>query len=274
MKANLTGLVRKVSFPNSLGFHRIWLPALLICVLGVAQVAVATTLPGTDAPAQRSGSGALAGVKWVQYRFPGGLFSFQRASWMVVDSHGTTRKDSEDAPSVELQGLYSSSSLIRLTYYPHSGIYRGHHLFESDYASAGDYYHKQLEFIGLSGGLLSSGLVAGNWKNQLAYEYALRFQVTPLQPDVIYPGQIYSEHTSHKPVTVIDDVVLIPLRHGLMVVKLEINLDDFQEERPLFQEVLATLMIHDQGFAAPNKKLQLPSFPATKDFHDQGSDYP
>ncbi len=206
------------------------------------------------------------GDKWLTYNEPSGLFHLQYPPDWESDT------DLNEGLGIYIHDLGQSATF---SYYPTSGMYRGRPILSSHRVSSpADFYHSDFASVMMFGTTTVTGLsklAAEAWQGRQVYEYTITYtnHFPPGDGEVVhdwYGGVHVVAPATTVPRT--DDVVLIPVRQGLFVVRLSTFTGSpyvtQADARAVFAHVLASLRIKAPGIPAPAGAPQAPTFPGVE----------
>ena len=155
-------------------------------------------------------------------------------------------------------------SFIELKYYPADNDFGVTPLPDRRFTSAENYYAWNKQVISLDSFAVFSALVQVNWNKHNAFEFSLSYRRSfPVTEGVAVPdGEGHVRiGTPAKIIHVLEDVVIIPLVHGLFVATLSTEPDLYPGYQAGFRGILASLKVNDTGFPAQPRAPGAPAFP-------------
>lgn len=193
------------------------------------------------------------------YDQPNGIFTCRYSDNWHVDS---------DLAQTGTPGVTFADDVgdfIELKYYPADNHFGVTPLPGRHFASAQDYYRWYKQVTSLDSVAMYSPLVPAKWKKQYASEFSSSYRRSfPVTEGVVVPdghGRMQIG-TPAKTILVLEDVVVIPLVHGLLVAKLSASPHIYRNYQGDFRAILSSLKINDLGVPAQAGVPIAPLFPA------------
>lgn len=193
-----------------------------------------------------------------EYHQPNGIFTCRYSDNWHLDSDLAPT----GTPGVTLAD--GVGNFIELRYYPADKYFGVVPSSNRRFATADDYYQWYKQVVLLDSVAVYSPLIPVNWKQQRASEFSVSYRRNfPVTEGVAIPdgkGRVRIG-TPAKTIHVVEDMVVIPLAHGLFVAKLSASPDLYPDYHADFRAILNSLEISDSGLPAKKGLPKAPTFP-------------